>query len=407
MESLLVPVDPIAPECKVDAVRKLFLQESHRHFLCLPVVDDGYPIGSVSRDLLQRIFMSMYGRELYGHKPIEQFMNARPLVIEIDTPIEEASQYVSKNISYPVTEDFILTRQGLYLGVGHVVDLLKAMELRLARRTEEVALAYDKLKSSQAMLVESEKLSSLGRIVVGFAHELNTPLGNARLAVSTLTDVTAHLRAMITSGNLKKSAFLAQLDACVQSAAMVERNIVRAAELISTFKQLAVDQAVAMRRRFLLDEIASEVEITTRPLLKGKSVRLEVDFSVPNELNSYPGPLTQVITNLVQNAVIHGLEGRQDGVIKLSAKPCPDGPGEISLTVEDNGIGMTQEIAKRVFEPFFTTRLGQGGTGLGLHISYTIVTGHLGGRIEVDSSPGQGCRFHIRIPLVSPYVEPK
>ena len=185
---------------------------------------------------------------------------------------------------------------------------------------------------------------------------------------------------------------------------MLERNLRRAAELIGSFKQIAVDQSTYQRRSFELCEVVQEIALAISPILRRASIELQDRTQPGMAMQSFPGPLGQVLINLVNNAVVHAFEPEQAGVVCISAALST--PGRLRVLVTDNGRGIPREHLKRVFDPFFTTRLGQGGSGLGLHIVHSLVTGLLGGRIEVDSEPGLGTRFCIDLPRVAPVAEP-
>jgi signal transduction histidine kinase len=181
---------------------------------------------------------------------------------------------------------------------------------------------------------------------------------------------------------------------------MLSQNLHQAAELITHFKQLAVDQTSAHRRDFDLAQVVGDVLLSMRPKLK--KTPHQIDNTVPAGLrfDSFPGPLGQVLTNLINNALIHGLENIPAGTISITAQPMGD--ADIMLEVADNGTGIPKDIQSRIFDPFFTTRLGRGGSGLGLHLVFGIVTRVLGGQIQLISRPGVGTRFQIRIPRIAP-----
>jgi signal transduction histidine kinase len=270
--------------------------------------------------------------------------------------------------------------------------LNEELEQRVRLRTAELARAGEEL-------VQSEKLAALGRLVAGIAHELNTPIGNSLLVATALSESALELQQAL-AGGLRRSQLDAFLASTTESGLLLERSLQRAADLIASFKQVAVDQTSAQRRTFDLAEIVRENVMTLGPSLKRLPVTLVDDVPDGIRMDSYPGPLGQVLANLVTNAVLHAFEGRAHGVVRIEARPAGD--GAVALTVTDDGCGIPPENLRRVFDPFFTTRMGKGGSGLGLNIVHTLVTGVLGGRIEVRSEPGSGTRFDITLPCFAP-----
>jgi len=193
---------------------------------------------------------------------------------------------------------------------------------------------------------------------------------------------------------------LASVDRVERGSEIAVRNLQRANELIASFKQVAVDQTSAQRRPFILSEVVDEILVTLQPTLKRTPYRVRSEISAGLAMDSYPGPLGQVLTNLLTNALVHGFSGRDTGMIEIIGEPC--GEEQVSLTVCDDGVGIAPELIERVFDPFVTTRLGRGGTGLGLHIVWNTVNVVLGGTISVDSVPGEGACFRIILPVVAP-----
>lgn len=279
----------------------------------------------------------------------------------------------------------------------------QALESKIAERTQELHLRIDELHTTQKHLVESEKLAALGSMVAGIAHELNTPIGNAVTVSSSLVECRRRFDQLLQTG-LTRSALEELLDDMQEGSQIIERNLERAAALIRSFKQLAVDQTSDQRRVFALAEMIDELLLSMRPTLRRSPVQLSLQIQEPLVLDSYPGALGQVLMNLINNALVHAFYNpkgpSQPGQIRLSAQAEPN--IGLRLSVEDNGQGMTSEQLKRIFDPFYTTKLGQGGSGLGLHICYSLVTGLLGGKIEVTSTPGQGSRFDLYLPLNAP-----
>jgi signal transduction histidine kinase len=248
--------------------------------------------------------------------------------------------------------------------------------------------------------VQAEKLAALGHLVAGVAHELNTPLGNARVVASVLGEQFREFSDAIASGRLRRSQVDGLLSRGREAVDLLERNTARAAELIGHFKQVAVDQSSARRRSFDLRQTVEEMLVTLRPTFKRTRHRIELEIPAYLEMDSYPGPLEQVIANLVENSLAHGFAGIDEGRIEIMAHTAA--PDQVILRYVDNGKGIPAETLNRIFEPFFTSRLGQGGSGLGLYIVYNLVTAVLGGSIEVESPPGHGTRFTLTLPRSAP-----
>lgn len=274
----------------------------------------------------------------------------------------------------------------------------------LTRANADLQEALASLQRAQSELVQAEKLAALGALVAGVAHELNTPIGNSRMAVSTCEQQLRQFQ-QDSAGGLRRSSLERFVDAVEQATAIALRNLERAAELVSSFKRVAVDQTSSQRRRFELRQVLQEILLTLQPSFRRTG--FEVSLEVAEELNmdSYPGPLGQALTNLIQNALLHGLDGRQEGRVRVAARRDPETPEQVLIEVSDDGVGMSPAVVARIFDPFFTTRLGQGGSGLGLHIVHNIVTGVLGGQIAVDSREGQGTRFLLTLPADAPLGE--
>ena len=268
------------------------------------------------------------------------------------------------------------------------------LEERVAERTAE-------LRQAMTQLMQAEKLAALGSLVAGVAHELSTPLGNTRVVASSLGEELRTFAAAVESGALRRSQVEAFLSRGCEAVDLLERNTARAADLIGHFKQVAVDQTSRRRRRFNLRQITEEMLATLRPLFKHTAHRIEREIPPDLELDSYPGPLEQVIVNLINNSLTHGFVGRETGVIGIRATALNS--DRVQLDYSDDGRGIPDQILNRIFEPFFTTRLGGGGSGLGLYIVYNLVTGVLGGTIEAHSAPGAGATFTLTLPRSAPH----
>ena len=283
----------------------------------------------------------------------------------------------------------------------------RTLEARILQRTSELdhrntelVATLEQLNLTRDELVESAKLAALGSMVAGIAHELNTPIGNGLTVSTTLEGRTSDLKKNLATG-IKRSTLEAYINDVAFASDILVRSLNKAATLVSSFKQVSVDQASSQRRKFMLHDTLSEVLLTLQPTLNrtGCSVRLS---ELPTDLafDSYPGPLGQVVTNLIGNSVLHGYENGNPGEIRIVVSRA--GEDMAIIEVSDDGVGVDPVNLTRLFEPFFTTRMGNGGTGLGLSIARNIVIGTLGGKLTVKSVVGQGATFTIAIPQVAP-----
>lgn len=268
------------------------------------------------------------------------------------------------------------------------------------RQAEETAESIQhQLKETQTTLVQSEKMASLGRLVAGIAHEINTPVGVILTSASVLRDDTQHFQKCMEAGTVKKSEVLRYTETAVQSAALIQANAERAAWLIQSFKQVAVDQTSEARRTFDLHEYLEEIILSLRPAYKHSPITMQIDCPEKITVDGYPGALSQIITNMVTNSLRHAFEPGQAGAMHISAGI---ENGMVQIVFSDDGHGIQPEHLERIFDPFFTTKRGAGGSGLGLNIVYNLVTQTLGGTIAVTSTPGHGATFTIAFPRISP-----
>ena len=280
----------------------------------------------------------------------------------------------------------------------------RTMELRKAKEraeqvNDELATALDNLSMTQDELVRREKLAALGALVAGVAHELNTPIGNSLMAAGTMADRTQALRAAMAGG-----AGQAELDAYLEQAEqaddIVVRNLKRAAALLHSFRAIAVDHDNSQRSRFKLAPLVAGLMPALQAAAKQVAVQVELDIPPHLELDSYPGQLSQVLQALFENSAAHGFAGLGKGHVRISASLTPR--GDVALVYADDGNGIAPEHLGRVYDPFFTTRRGTGGSGLGLYIAHNIVTSVLGGRIKLASEPGNGAAFTLLLPPAAP-----
>ena len=272
------------------------------------------------------------------------------------------------------------------------------LEMRKARDAAETALRN--LRDTQASLIEAEKLAALGRLVAGVAHEVNNPVGISLTVASALDRKTANFAAEVERGDLRRSSLNEFLGTSRDASAQLVANLNRAAELIQSFKQVAADRNYSDQRTFDLADLTEQVVLSLRPGLRKRNLMLNVECQPNLVMTSYPGPYGQVLTNLFLNAVAHAFPDGRSGVVDIKVRE--SGKDKVEIIFSDNGCGMSLDVRRRAFDPFFTTRRDQGGTGLGLHIVYSIVTNRLGGRLDLDSEPGGGTRIQIILPRVAP-----
>ncbi|MEF8734868.1 MAG: PAS domain S-box protein [Candidatus Accumulibacter meliphilus] len=341
----------------------------------------------------------------------------RPLMQDICRDPESFERNINENMRRGGERVWVSwTNRAISNGRGEVVEVFsvgsditerRQVEEELRRYREHleelVAERTDELRQAMAQLLQAEKLAALGNLVAGVAHELNTPLGNARVVASVLGEQFREFAEAVASGRLNRAQVDTLLSRGREALDLLERNTARAAELIGHFKQVAVDQSSARRRVFNLRQTVEEMLVTLRPGFKHSRHHIELAIPADLAMDSYPGPLEQVIANLVGNSLAHGFEGFEGsagGRIEIMAHTVA--PDQVVLRYRDNGKGIPADTLNRIFEPFFTTRLGQGGSGLGLYIVYNLVTAVLGGSIEVDSPPGQGASFTLTLPRFAP-----
>lgn len=417
LAKLLRTVQPLSVNTSISAVAECFLQAQHSRFLSLPLVDEaGRPCGLISRYALQNIFMQRFGRDLWGNKPISEVMNPQPLLVCLDTRLEEAARQITAQLQSPIRDDFMLVdSQGRYCGLGTVLDVLKAMESRVGQRNRVLRQALIDLKESQVQLVQSEKMASLGQMVAGVAHELNTPLGYVTNNVQLLRELSqpllqlaadqAELADCLADPDCSETRLAAALEVAASSRAQAAPELLaedlqqlfadtgyglgQIAELVVGLKDFArLDRA--MSEQVDLNECIRSALLIARNNLKDKAEVLQQLAELP-AIACAPSQINQVLLNLLNNAA-----QAIDGFGRIQVKSWAEAE-HVLVSIEDSGRGMSAEVQKRIFDPFFTTKAVGEGTGLGLSISFKIIQDH-GGSIRVASVPGRGTRFVLRLP---------
>lgn len=279
------------------------------------------------------------------------------------------------------------------------IDLRKQTEQELITKQTELQRYVDELNLAQERLVGSEKMAALGGLVAGITHDVNTPIGIGVTATSFLQERLDQIEAAYKEKTLSPKALEEFINDAKQSTSLLTSNLDRASELVASFKQIAVDQASEAVRTINFKEYLGEVIRSLHPKLKKTSHHINLDCPEDLTLNLPAGAISQIFTNLIMNALIHGFEGIENGIIDIIIK---DEEDEVVIDFKDNGNGVSEHQLEKLFDPFFTTKRDQGGSGLGTHITLNLVKQTLGGDIEVTSEVGKGLHYHISFPKNMP-----
>lgn len=265
----------------------------------------------------------------------------------------------------------------------------------LSAKNKALLHSMQQLQTTQEHLVQVEKMASLGGLVAGIAHEINTPLGMGITSTSYLHDKIQQFQHLLDSGNVTKRSMDQFMETLHEANGIALTNLQRAAEQVNSFKQMAVDQTSEMKRVFNVHDYVQEILLSLKPKLKKTPHRIQLNCPPDIEAYSFPGAYSQVITNLVMNALIHGFSDDKAGQITLTIS---QHHSHIRTECADNGKGIAVTPINKIFEPFFTTNRHRGSSGLGLHLVYNIVTQNLKGTVSCESVPQQGTRFIIEMP---------
>lgn len=323
-------------------------------------------------------YLNQYG--VMHHIVNDSSMSSAVLIIIILTLISYAIYLLSSEI----------TQSNLALRKSK-----EELEQRVIERTAELQQSLDNLTNTQSQLIESEKMASLGRLVAGVAHEINTPLGVAITASSYLENITENFNDNLNLDNVSKSALIKHNKSILESTRLISTNLSRAEHLVDNFKEVAIDHSSGQLRIFNLKDYLTEILANLAPTLKNKQTKVELFCEPDIEIYNDPGALSQVITNLYVNAVQHGFIDDQDGIISIIVNKDDQ---LISILFMDSGQGMSKESTEQVFEPFYTTKRNHGASGLGMHIAYNLVTQSLNGTISCSSKVNEGTQFELQFP---------
>ncbi|ATD07684.1 ATP-binding protein [Pseudoalteromonas piscicida] len=351
---------------------------------------------------------------------------SRGIQKRIATPIEELSallQDVSKNHNYSarapgsnISElnvlannlNIMLARTENQLerhkaDKQEIKQLNQSLEEKVNQRTialreanQELLNALERMHQYQNQIIENEKMASLGQMVAGVAHEVNTPIGLGITGSTLLRDKLSDIREAFQTKSLTSKQLERFVNDGIENLDLIYRNLNRAAELVSSFKRLAVSQDLEVNSQIDLSNLLTEVVASMRAELSTKQPEVTIDCDSGLAIESKAGPLQQVLEQLISNSLLHGFKDQQNNSIAITVKPSM---GQLAIEYADNGMGVPKAIKKRIFDPFITTRRGEGGSGLGMHLVYNLVTQALGGSITLDEEFSQGAKFIITLPL--------
>jgi len=334
-------------------------------------------------------------------------------VLEVVWPIKNVTQQTSANLDelfWLISGISVVGLLMLLLLIGRLnfnytqsqrklkseIEQGQLAQVELMEFNEDLKNTLDTVQQMQTSMIEAETMAALGGMVAGIAHEINTPLGISITANSLLKDHIHKLLACYRQGNLTKSLFESYQQDTLESTTIMASNLDRAAELIKSFKQVAVDQTSHERRIFNLNDYLNDIVLAMKPQFKHTSHKIELDCPPTLIIDSYPGSISQIITNLINNSLKHGFDQIENGVISCTARLTPT---ELVFCYEDNGKGIPEAFLRKIYEPFFTTERQVGGSGLGMHLVYNIVTQLFKGNITCQSEEGQGVKFTVSLPL--------
>jgi len=274
------------------------------------------------------------------------------------------------------------------------IDRSYQLQQEVQAKNSELSIALENLKSTQSYLIQSEKMASLGVLVAGITHEINTPIGVSITAASHFTELSKDLKNEFKAGFLDNQMIEEYLADMVEVSSIIQSNLRRASGLIQSFKQVSADQSSEEQRTFNVKSYIGEIIFSLQPKLKKTKIQIEVICEDNIDINSFPGAFSQILTNLIINSLIHAFDSASKGKIVIQAEKADNW---LLLQYSDNGNGINSEVQPKIFDPFFTTNRGNGGTGLGLYILYTLIAQKFGGTIDCESTPEKGTKFNIKL----------
>lgn len=396
--SLQLLLDEAARILKLDWVGIWLLNQHTMNYECKAQSQTSHPIRTIISNsetpkyhqFIQNIHQAVIAPDARLHPAASEmaiiFGEQKPRSC-IDFPLKSHNQSVGLVSFIQIQQENIWQREDI-LHCSHLVHLFERVYANKER---------DKI---QAELQRNEKMASLGRLVAGIAHEINTPIGIGVTASSTLHSELKHIAADLESGKLGKNRLSSFIQTAIENVLVTERNLQRAAELVKSFKEIAVDQNSDIRREINVSDYLNEILLNLSPSIKHTPYRWVTQCTSNIQADTYPGSISQIIANFINNSLLHGFENRSDGLMQIEFSQ--GAAGELILDYRDNGNGMDENTQKQIFDPFFTTKMGRGGSGLGMNIVYNLITQQLKGSIEIHSQPQQGVHFHCVFPVLPP-----
>ncbi len=412
---LVIAVPGADPALSIARIGEALLEPRYEPLLSLPLVEGRRVVGLISRYRMMQLLFRRFGRELFGRRPVRRFMKRDPVVIEADLALEDAAEMILERLTFPVTEDFVIVRDGLYEGMGTVLGLIQALQEQLAARSRQLAAALRNARESQSQLIHSEKMASLGQMVAGLAHEMNTPLGyvhgNVELAEQFFSESRRVNKAVFEFMDLVLGPRVEAEDfeAAVARLTRLREQCDLAGSADDVARLLAdtrfglgeIDKLIRGLKDFSRQDRAREEDIDLHRCLESAlllannqlqgRIRVRREYGRLPAITGCPSQINQVLLNLLANAA-QAMPG--GGEIRLATGA---DQRHVHITISDTGTGIEEAVLPRIFDPFFTTNKTGEGTGLGLSISHRIIAQH-GGRIDVVSRVGGGTTFTVRLP---------
>ena len=318
------------------------------------------------------------------------------------TEIDEKTKGFEKGavdfIPKPFHKAEVKARVQTHLTIKKMREDLSAKNIVLGDQVKEIQEKTENLEKSQKQLIQSEKMASLGQLVTGVAHEINTPVGIGVTVSSSLSKSTKKILSSFENKTMSKTDLTKYFSSTIESSELILQHLLQTADLIKSFKMVSADQTANEKRKFNVKSYLENIILSLRPELKNKPHRIKINCDDDIQIDSYPGAMAQVVTNMVFNSLIHAFDDGDTGTIEIEVT---QNASQIILKYSDNGKGVSKEDIKKIFDPFFTTKRGTGGTGLGMHIVYNTVTEILKGSISCESIQGQGINFIVTLNKVS------